>query len=160
MKVNSLIKHSIIPILSLVVIFLACGKKSTDDPPKDVPFDFTFERCTEEGYMGKLAGDFSTGNVEIYTFKDTIMVIHSQAYYNDCADVTMKAEKTKDGYEFSESLEGDTAICNDKCDFKIVGYLYRLSKGTYKIVVADAYRSKFEAKWMEVNPDTGTGPQP
>ncbi len=157
MKKAELLKFAISVVLWLFIILVACEKKPPKPPPP-VSFEFAFERCTEEGFMGKIAGDLPTGSVDIYTFKDTIMVIHSQAYYNDCIDIRMKAEKTKDGYEISEVFEGDTATCSSKCDFKITGYLYHLSKGPYKIVVSDAYRSKFEAKWMVVNPDSGTHP--
>lgn len=160
MKTKIISKCAAVLILSVVVTLVACGKKNPTKPNPPTSFDYTVDPCTNGGFLGKIAGDLTTGSVEIYTFKDTIMVEHSQAFYNDCADVKVEVKSTKDGYEVSEKLEGDTATCSSKCDFNIITYIYHLSKGNYNIVVIDAYRSKFEGKWMEVNPDTGVGPQP
>jgi uncharacterized protein (DUF2141 family) len=94
----------------------------------------------------------SQGDTVIFSSHgDTILVIHQDAFYNCCSEVTVDVVQTARGFDLFERDTSEEA-CFCMCDFDVTTVISGVSEGSYLVRLFDIYGNFVDSAVVDVLP--------
>ena len=145
------------PGLILIALLALSGCKEGKSPTGSSAPSFLhefFQSGCKEGLV-KLAKASGSRSIILSSFNDTIRVLHTNAYYNCCAKITVEVVEIEKGFDLFEKDEGEECRC--MCYLDVTTFIYGVSAGTYYIKVFDISGNLVDHGYVVVRPKEPSG---